>query len=47
MEVEEEVVHLVHAEEPMFIPIFFLTVGYFLAKLERPVLGLIEADVCK
>ena len=32
---------------PMFVLTFFLTVGYFLANFERPVLGCIEAKRCK
>ena len=32
---------------PMFSLIFLLTFGYVLANSERPVLGRIEAEICK
>ena len=32
---------------PTFMLTFFLSVSYFLANFERPVLGCINADVCK
>ena len=32
---------------PPYVYSFFLTVGYFLADFERPVLGCIDADFCK
>ena len=32
---------------PMFVLTFILTLGYFSATFERPVLGCIEAEFCK
>ena len=39
--------HVRDAVGPMFVLSFYLTLGYCLANFERPVLGCIEADVCK